>query len=147
MKNENYHRTITVNASPEEAMNKINQLNLWWEKEFSGSTQRLNDEFSVPFDKVGEAFVNFKVSELEPGRKAVWKVTDCYLPWFNDKKEWNNTEVVFEISAENNKTNIDFTHVGLVPGIECYSACENGWDGHVKGSLVKLINEGVGQPA
>ncbi|HEX4851903.1 MAG TPA: SRPBCC domain-containing protein [Puia sp.] len=147
MENKNYHRTITVNASPEEAMKKISQINLWWKKDFSGSAEKLHDDFVVPFGIEGESFVNFRVSELKPGKKVVWKVTDCFLPWFNDKKEWNDTEVVFEISSENNKTKIDFTHIGLVPGIECYDACEKGWDGHVKTSLVKLMNEGVGEPA
>lgn len=87
----NYHRTIIVNASPEEAMKKISKVNLWWKKAFSGSAEKLNDKFTVPFDKEGIAFVNFRVSELQPEKKVVWKVTDCYLPWFNDKKEWNNT--------------------------------------------------------
>ena len=92
------------------------------------------------------SFVDFVVSELEPGKKVVWKVTDCYLPWFKDTKEWNNTEVVFQLSEENNKTKIDFTHVGLVPEVECYEACEKGWNGHL-GSLEKLINEGIEIPA
>ena len=76
----------------------------------------------------------------------VWKVTDCNLHWIKAKKEWKNTEVVFEISSENNKTTIDFTHVGLVPGVECYNDCEVGWNGHVTSSLAKLINEGKGNP-
>jgi hypothetical protein len=147
MKKENYHRTITVNASPEEAMKKISQVNRWWKKDFSGSAEKMNDTFTIPFDPEGKAFVNFRVSALEPGKKVVWHVTDCYLPWFNDKKEWNQTEVVFDISTENNKTRVGFTHVGLVPGVECYDACEKGWDGHVTMSLVKWMNEGEGQPA
>lgn len=146
MENKNYRRTITVNASPEDAMKKISQVNLWWKKNFSGSAEKLNDEFFIPFDKEGVAFVNFRVSELVAGKKAVWQVTDCYLPWFSDKKEWNNTEVVFEISAENDYTRIHFTHAGLVPDFECYNACERGWDGHVQNSLVKFINDGQGQP-
>lgn len=145
MEKNNYHRTFTVNASPAEAMKKISQIDLWWIKKFSGNAEKLNDVFTVPFNAEG-AFVNFRVSELEPDRKAVWEVTDCYLPWFNDKKEWNNTKVVFEVSSENNLTTIDFTHVGLVPDVECYTICEKGWDGHLKVSLAKLINEGLGQP-
>jgi hypothetical protein len=146
MKNKNYHRTITVNASPGEAMKKISEVHLWWKKDFSGRAEKLNNKFTVPFDKEGIAFVNFRVSELQPEEKVVWKVTDCYLPWFNDKKEWNNTEVTFEISSVNDQTQIDFIHIGLVPGIECYEVCEKGWDGHVTNSLVKFMNEGVGLP-
>ena len=140
MKSKNYHRTITVNASAEEAMKKISQVNLWWKKDFSGSAEKLNDKFTVPFGE--PSFVDFVVSEFVPDKKVVWKVTDCYLPWFQDKKEWNNTEVVFELSEENGKTKIDFTHIGLVPEVECYDVCEKGWNGHITESLVKFINEG-----
>jgi len=144
----NYHRTIMVSASPEEAMKKISEINDWWKHDFSGSAEKLNDRFNVPFGELNgeKSFVDFVVSEFEPGKKTVWKVTGCNLPWFKDKKEWNNTEVVFEISSENNKTKIEFTHIGLIPGVECYDACEKGWDGHVTNSLVKFINEGKGQP-
>jgi hypothetical protein len=143
MEKKNFHRTITVNASATEAMKKISQVNLWWAKNFKGSTEKLNDKFSVQF---GETFVDFLISELVQNKKVVWKVTDCNLHWIKAKKEWNNTEVVFEISSENNKTKIDFTHIGLVPGVECYNDCEIGWNGHITMSLVKFINEGKGQP-
>ena len=111
MENKNYHRTIIVNSSADEAMKKISQVNLWWKKDFSGSAEKLNDKFTVPFGE--PSFVNFVVSELVPYKKVVWKVTDCYLPWFQDKKEWNNTEVVFELLEENSQTKINFTHGGL----------------------------------
>jgi hypothetical protein len=148
MEKKNYHRTITVNASPEEAMKKISQVNHWWKHDFSGSAEKLNDKFTVPFGELNgeKSFVDFVVSEIVPTKKAVWKVTDCNLPWFKDKTEWNNTEVVFEISSDNGKCKIDFTHIGLVPGVECYEACEKGWDGHVTNSLVSFINDGKGMP-
>ena len=144
MEKKNYHRTITVKASAEEAMKKISQVNLWWAKDFSGKAEKLDDKFTVRF---GETFVDFKISELVPNKKVVWKVADCNLHSFKDKKEWNNTDVVFEISSANNSTNIDFTHVGLVPGVECYDVCEKGWDSYATGSLVKFLNEGKGQPS
>ena len=144
MEDKNYHKTIIVNASPEEAINKIGQINLWWRKDFLDSAEKLNDKFTVPFGE--PSFVDFVISEFVPNKKMVWKVTDCNLPWFKDKKEWNNTEVVFEISSGTNKTKIDFTHIGLVPGVECYDACEKGWDGHVTNSLLSFINHGKGNP-
>ena len=143
MKNQNFHRTITVTASAKEAMKKISQVNGWWAKNFSGSAEKLNDKFTVRF---GETFVDFLISELVPNKKVVWKVTDCNLHWIKTKKEWNNTEVVFEISSENDKSKIDFTHVGLVPGVECYNDCEAGWTEHVTMSLANFINEGKGKP-
>ncbi len=143
MEKKDFHLTITVNASPEEAIMKINQVNLWWAKKVIGKSEVLDDKFTVDF---GKTFVDFQISELIPNKKIVWKVIDCNLDWIKDKKEWNNTEVVFEVSTENNNTKIDFTHIGLVPDIECYKDCEEGWTGHVTNSLVKFIDDGKGMP-
>jgi len=143
MKNKNYHKTIKVNASAEETLEKIAQVNLWWAKKVKGKAKKLNDKFTVDF---GETFVDFQISELVPNKKVVWKVTDCNLHWIDNKKEWNGTEVVFEISEKKNSTQMDFTHVGLVPETESYKDCESGWDEHVGESLLKLINEGKGMP-
>ena len=139
----NFHRTITVNASPEETMKKISQVNGWWALHFTGKAEKLNDKFSVHF---GDTFVDFQISELIPNKKVVWKVTDCNLHWIKAKKEWKGTEVVFEITEKKNATQVDFTHIGLVPGIECYDDCETGWTGHVTLSLARFINEGKGTP-
>ena len=143
MEMKNYHRTITVNALPEEVMQKISQVNLWWAKNVKGKTEKLNDKFTVDF---GETYVDFEIIELVPNQKVVWKVTDCNLHWIKAKKEWNGTEVVFEIFKKGNATQIDFTHIGLIPGVECYNDCEVGWNGHLTNSLVKFINEGMGMP-
>jgi hypothetical protein len=139
----NYHKTIVVNASVEEVMSKIGQVNLWWAKKTKGKAEKLNDTFTVDF---GETFVDFKISEVIPNKKVVWKVTDCNLHWISNKKEWDNTEVVFELSGKKNAVQIDFTHVGLVPSVECYKDCEVGWNEHVGDSLFKFINDGKGMP-
>jgi len=141
VENKNYHKNIVVSASTVEAMEKINKINLWWRKDFADTAEKLNDKFTVPFGE--PSFVDFIVTELIPNKKVVWKVTDCYLPWFNDKKEWNSTEVVFELSEKEGETKIDFTHIGLVPGMECYDVCEKGWNGHIN-TLEQFINEGKG---
>lgn len=137
-----FHTSITVNSTMNEAMKKISQVNHWWKQDYKGNAGKLNSTFTVPFGD--PSFVDFVVSEINPGKKLVWKVTDCFLPWFQDKKEWNNTEVIFELSTEaNNKTRIDFTHKGLVPEIECYDVCQKGWTGHLA-TLERFINTGEG---
>jgi len=124
-------------------MKKINQVNQWWAKKVKGSADKLGDTFTVDF---GKTFVDFQISELIPEKKVVWKVTDCNLHWINNKKEWNGTEVVFELLEKKNGTQIDFTHIGLVPRFECYGNCEAGWTEHITVSLLKFINEGKGNP-
>lgn len=67
------------------------------------------------------------------------------MHWLKDKKEWNDTDVVFELLPENNSTKINFTNVGLQPQVECYNDCVKGWNEYVKGSILQLLNEGKGQ--
>jgi hypothetical protein len=139
----NYHAAIIAKTTANKAFEKINHVKEWWAKNFSGNSQKLNDVFTVRF---GETFVTFKLIEVVPDKKVVWLVTDCYLHWINDKKEWLNTKIVFDISEKNGSTKIDMTHLGLVPGSECYNDCKKGWDGHIKQSLYKFVTEGKGMP-
>lgn len=143
METGNYTATISVNATPKAAFEKIAKVDGWWAKKFTGRALNVNDTFKVDF---GDTFVDFKITESIPGKKVVWYVTDCNLHWINAKKEWNDTKVVWDISSKNNTTQIKMTHVGLVPGVECYEACKPGWDGHVKESLLAFINENKGKP-
>lgn len=143
MERNDFHKTITVNASPKEAFNKIARVSDWWAKTFTGKALHQNDTFRVEF---GTTWVDFKITEAIPEKRAVWYVTDSYLPWLNDKTEWTDTQVVFDIVSENGSTKIDFTHVGLVPGIECYGNCEKGWTKFVTESLPAFIEKGEGIP-
>jgi hypothetical protein len=143
METKNYHAEIQVTAPPSEAFEKVNRVKDWWAKNYSGSSERLHDVFTVRF---GETFVTFKLIELVASKKIVWLVTDCYLHWLKNKTEWNNTRIVFEIAEQNGSTKIDMTHVGLTPEVECYEDCKKGWDEHILGSLYKLVAEGKGLP-
>jgi uncharacterized protein YndB with AHSA1/START domain len=141
MKNRDYHKSITTDVSAEEAFQKISSVNKWWTANFKGGTKNLNDIFTLQF---GKNKFTFKVVEVVPNQKLVWLVTDCYMPWLNDKTEWKNTKIVFEISEEKDQTRIDMTHVGLVPTSECYSVCEGGWGQYFGESIPKLLATGKG---
>jgi len=144
MKTKNdFSLSLTVKATAKDAMKSINHVDQWWAKKMKGKAAKLNDEFSVHF---GDTFVEFKISELIPEKKVVWLVTDCNLDWIKDKKEWNGTEVIYTLAEKGDKTQIDFVHKGLTPESECYESCKPGWTGHLKNSLVKLINDGKGFP-
>ncbi|HYV90904.1 MAG TPA: SRPBCC domain-containing protein [Chitinophagales bacterium] len=141
MEKKNYTTTIEVAKSPKDVFNCITAVSKWWTESVEGNSQKLNDVFTVRF---GETFVTHKIVEMIPAKKVVWLVTDCNLHWINNKKEWKDTKMVFEISQKENSTQINFTHVGIVPGIECYNDCSKGWDSYIKESLFKLISEGKG---
>ena len=145
MNQKDYSSSITANVSANAAFKGICRVSEWWVKNTEGSTQNLNDVFIIRFS--ADAYVTFKITEMVADKKIVWQVTDCYLPFLKDKTEWTNTKVVFKISNKNNLTQIDFTHVGLAPGIECYDMCIKGWDEYIKGSLPKLLSENKGKPS
>ena len=144
MNQQNYECSIAAEFTPGEAFEGVNRVNEWWVKNVEGSSEKLNDVFTVRFS--GEVFVTFEVTESIPGEKIAWHVTDCYLPWLKDKTEWNGTSVIFEISPSGDETRVTMTHMGLVPGIECYDGCEAGWNQYFKGSLFKLLTEHAGVP-
>ena len=144
MENQNYNTTITVSQSANEVFKSINSVSKWWTENLEGDSENLDDVFTADFGN--DNFVTHKLIEVIPDKKVVWLVTDCYLSWFKDKTEWTNTKMTFEISTKDNSTEISFTHIGLVPAVECYDMCVKGWDQYVKGSLFKLITEGTGEP-
>jgi len=144
MKEQNYTVSITVNAEPKDAFKSINNVTKWWTQNLEGSSQKLDDEFTVRF---GDVHVSTqKLIEVIPGKKVVWLVTNSNLNFIKDKQEWNGTKISFEISEKDGKTNIRFTHQGLVPEIECFNACSNAWGDYITNSLRNLINTGKGKP-
>ena len=144
MSTKNYHCSITVNKSQQEAFEAISKdVPKWWALDYTGSGDHLNDQFKIKF---GETSVNFQVTKFQPFEQIDWRVTDSYLPWQNDKEEWTNTTIVWKFIAAGDKTTIDMTHVGLLPGVECYTMCEEGWNHFIRDSLLKLLNEGKGIP-
>lgn len=139
-----YQISLMVNATPQKAFESINNVTQWWTENMKGSSQKLNDEFTVRFDDVHVS--TQKLIEFVPNKKVVWLVTDSKLNFIDDKHEWTNTKVIFELEDLGSKTNIHFTHVGLAPHVECFDACCNSWSEYLKDSLVKLINTGKGNP-
>ncbi len=143
MANSDFRTTFLVDQSPKEAYNAINNVDAWWQGEIKGKSNKINDEFTYRMDDIH--FSIQKVIELIPNKKVAWLVTDSKLAFTKNKSEWTGTEIVFEISEKKNKTEVCFTHKGLVPKCECYSDCSNAWTQLVQKSLVSLITTGKGK--
>ncbi|MFI5153610.1 MAG: hypothetical protein ACHQET_09775 [Chitinophagales bacterium] len=144
MKNANYHSKIKVPVSTSKAFDGICRVDAWWAVNFEGSARKLNDAFTVHF---GTTFGSFKLIEVIEDKKIVWDTVDCYLPLFKDKTQWRRTQIVWEIlPGDEDHTIIEMTHVGLVPGVECFNDCEKGWDFFIKESLFRLLTVGKGLP-
>ena len=144
MNKQDYTASITVDATPQEAFRNINSVTKWWTEDLKGSSQKLNDEFTVRFGDVHMS--KQKLVEVIPDKKVVWLVTDSKLNFIEDESEWTGTKISFELSNNDGKTQVHFTHLGLVPKAECYIDCVRGWDQYIKGSLFKLLTAGKGTP-
>ncbi|QMU26674.1 SRPBCC family protein [Adhaeribacter radiodurans] len=141
---EDYKITLLVDAPAAEVFKSINNVTAWWTENLAGNSQNLHDEFTVRFGDVH--YSKQKLIDVIPDKKVVWRITDSNLNFIQDKQEWTNTKIIFEIIPQYNQTQISFTHVGLVPEVECFNACSNAWNGYIRGSLFNLITTSKGQP-
>ena len=160
MATSDFTTTILVDQTPKEAFNSITNVRGWWSEEIEGSTDKLNDEFKYHFEDIHRC--QLKLIEVVTDKKIVWLVMDNYFkPGIFDqssrhlrsndgftegKSEWTGTKISFELSEKGNKTQIRFTHLGLVPEYECFDVCSNGWTHYIRLSLYSLITTGKGQP-
>ncbi len=139
-----YTATFVVDTTPEAAFAAINNVRGWWSGDIDGATDRLGAEFTyrVP----GAHYSKQKIVEFIPGTRVVWHVLDSDLSHTQPKNDWNDTRISFDISAKAGKTELRFTHIGLVPAYECYDVCSDAWGALIQGNLRQLIATGRDQP-
>ena len=143
MEHNDFTTSIVVDKTPQEAFDAINNVRAWWPGEIEGNTKKLNDEFTYRYKKLH--YSKQKLVEVIPEKKVVWLVTDSSLNFVENKTEWTGTKIIFEISERDNKTQVRFTHQGLVPQCECFDACSNAWTDIIRDGLRGLITMGKGQ--
>ena len=144
MSDRNFTAAISVDQTPEEAFSAINNVRGWWSENIEGSTDKLGAEFSYRYQDAH--FCKIRITELVPGKRIAWHVLDNRFNFTKDKNEWKGTDIIFEISKRVDKTEVRFTHRGLVPEYECFDVCSNAWGSYINGSLRSLIATGRGKP-
>jgi hypothetical protein len=145
MNNQSFTISVFTDKTPAAAFDAINNISGWWTENVKGNSQKLEDEFEVRFGDVH--YSKQKITALVPDKEVVWLITDSQLNFITNKQEWTGTKIIFEITAQDNKTQVRFTHMGLVQQYECFNACSNAWSQFIQQSLLSLINTGKGQPS
>ncbi len=143
MTKQDFTTTLVVDQTPTQVFIAINNPQAWWSGEIKGSTDKLNDEFTYSYREFH--FSKQRIVDIIPDQKVVWLVTKSKINYAEDKSEWTDTKISFEISEQDNKTQLRFTHLGLVPEIECFDSCSNSWSQLIQQSLFSLITTGKGR--
>jgi hypothetical protein len=144
MNNKNYTTAFTEDKSPAEVFAAVTNVRGWWSGEIDGRTDEVGTEFTYRYQDLHRS--TQKITELVPGKKVAWHVLDADINFVKDKKEWNGTDIVFQIAKKGDKTELRFTHFGLAPSIECYGKCSGAWGYYINESLRSLITTGKGNP-
>jgi hypothetical protein len=139
----NYTTSFVVDQTPEEVFKAVNNVRGWWSQQIDGDTDKLGGVFTFSHKTYHRSA--HEITEFVPSRRVVWKTKEASINFVKDKTEWNGTEIVFEIGDKGGKTELRFTHIGLVPTIECYDGCSGAWGYYVGESLRDLITTGKGK--
>jgi hypothetical protein len=129
--------SFLVDQSPEETFRAINNVRGWWEGEIEGDTNKLGAEFTYRYEDFHRS--KQRIIEFVPGKKVIWLVLEGGPRFVRDKSEWKDTKIIFDISKRGNKTEVRFTHQGLIPRLACYESCTDAWGPLIRDGLRRLI--------
>jgi uncharacterized protein YndB with AHSA1/START domain len=92
-------------------------------------------------------YIVFRVEQYDAPYAMRWsciKQHDQNLP---DPDEWIGTTLVWRFEpVDDTTTDLAFAHEGLAPRLDCYDACERGWDFFLRSSIRSLAERGQGAP-
>lgn len=138
---QSFTTSFLVDQSPFEVFAAVTNVPAWWTGEVKGKSTRVGDEFTFRYEDIHRS--TQRLVEVVPEKRIVWLVTEAHLSFAGDPADWKGTRVIFDISKKGSKTELRFTHEGLLPSCECFEACHEGWTFYVE-SLRKLITTGRG---
>ncbi|MEO6136093.1 MAG: SRPBCC domain-containing protein [Ginsengibacter sp.] len=127
---DDYTFRFESSKTPENIYAAILDFRSWWSglyaEVFEGEANKLSDEFTF---RAGEGvhYSKQKLVDLIPNKKIVWLVTDSNLFFLENPHEWTGTKICFDISKTEDRNQVTFTHLGLVPKNECYKNCAGAW--------------------
>jgi Activator of Hsp90 ATPase homolog 1-like protein len=143
MNDQNLTIAFSVDQTPKQVFDAINNVRGWWTGKIEGNTEKLGDEFTYRYEDIH--YSKQKLIEVVPHQKVVWEVLDADLSFADDKSEWKGTKIIFDVARRGDKTEMRFTHLGLVPDFGCFDSCSKGWGYYINDSLRKYIAQSEGR--
>ncbi|MEO6089504.1 MAG: SRPBCC domain-containing protein [Umezawaea sp.] len=144
MSDQSFTTTFSVDRTPREVFDAVVDVRGWWSEDIDGGTAEAGDEFEYRNGDVHTCKV--RITEVVPDRRVSWLVLENHFDFTADQTEWAGTTVDFDIAEVDGRTELRFTHGGLVPVHECYDVCSTAWGFYVGDSLRELVTTGAGQP-
>lgn len=141
MDNKHFSTTIVFDLAPAVVFDAINRPADWWPGLITGSSAKPGDEFNYQYKDFHLS--TQKVEEMIPNQRVVWRVTGSQIRYVQDIDEWTGTRIIFELSEQDGKTLLRFTHEGLTPRIECFDSCSTTWDKILRQGLQALLITGT----
>lgn len=139
-----YSASFLTKQDPASVYRAITNFRAWWSQQIEGNTDTLNETFFYHYKDVH--MCKIRLIEAVPNKRLVYHILDNHFSFIEDKTEWINTKLVFEISSAGAETKVTFTHEGLNATHECYEVCNDSWGNYINKSLYNLITSGEGAP-
>ena len=96
MTDQSFTTTFSVDRSPQEVFDAINDVRAWWSAEVEGPTDVEGETFTFRVKDLHRSQI--RVSELVPGERVVWTVLENYMSFVEDQTEWVDTQIRFDLT-------------------------------------------------
>ena len=142
-----FQQSLVIEADPATvyaALATPEGLRGWWTQDCDVQT-RVGATMHFRFGPNHKAM---RIEKLEPVSEVRWRCTEAHIAagQLARRDEWVGTQLVFRLTPHaNGHTRLDFEHIGLVPALECYRLCNDGWR-YFLCSLQQFIETGRGTP-
>ena len=142
-----YSNTINVFNTPEAAYQALtSHFNKWW----TTGCNSISDVGDTITFRFGETYWIMRASKLIPNQLIELECIEAYHihEGLSESiaREWEGTVLKWEIINEDDFTKISMVHQGLIPSLDCFEVCEQGWDHFFTGSLKQYLDTGNGFP-
>jgi len=135
---------FTVEEDPEQVFAAINDVRSWWSGDIDGITNEIGSRFTYTYEDMHQS--TQQITDLVPGELVTWRVVEGRIRFVKDETEWTNTVIRFDITPRGPKTELRFTHLGLLPDAECFDSCSAAWHHYVGTSLRHRVTSGTDNP-